>query len=130
MFLFHKQLYPHIHILYLSFIVCVIGIYLSFVNPRKFALYFEGTKYTYTGIEKFILVDMLFHICVFWYIYANYNKYYIKNQRQSMYINAWLIMLIYIAFIRARKVYGIPFLEICIVFILANILYFMFYYSK
>lgn len=132
MCLFHKQLHMHIHLLYLAFIVCLMGLYMSFVNPRKFVFYFEGERYVYTGFQKFVIVDMFFHVAVLYAIATMYTGFYGDGRRSTrgMYINAFLLLIIYACITNTKAVYGVPFYEMTAVFVIANIAYYIFYHSK
>ena len=123
--IFHKYIHNYINLLYLSFITLICGLYLSFINPRKFVFYFDGKKYIYNGIEKFIIVDMFFHILVFYFVYTHYNIYYRTSGYDVKLIWALLIILLYVIFTNIKKIYGISFWEMGLVFVIANILYYL-----
>ncbi len=128
--IFHKHLFKHLHLLYITFVVMVCGLYLSFINPRKFVAYIAGEKYTYTGVQKFIIADMIFHIYVFWFILTKYGSYYrghTNNIIDVRIVNALLVMGVYLLFIKGniKATYGIQFWEMCVVYAIANILFFL-----
>jgi hypothetical protein len=102
----------------------IIGLYLSFINPRKFVFYLDNTRYQYTGAEKFIIVDIFFHILVFVFICNRYAGYYTDmNITDMKNIYAVLLIIGYVSITNIKKVYGVAFIELLYVFIAANILY-------
>lgn len=122
--LFHPQVFKYVNLLYITFITMIIGLYLSFINPRRFVFYFEGERYEYNGAQKFIIVDILFHILAFYFIWSRYAGYYTCLEITDMKnIYALLIIIIYVVFTNIKKVYGVAFLELFFVFLVANILY-------
>jgi hypothetical protein len=125
--LFNKWTHRYVNLLYLSFITTFVGLYLSFVNPRRFVFRFGQQKYNFTGLEKFFIVDITFHIFVFMYVLYLYHVhyYYAKPSMYNTTIIAFVLLLVYVSMINIRRVYGIPFEEIAIVFALCTFLYFI-----
>ena len=105
--IFHRHVYKNINLLYLSFITLVVGLYLSFINPRRFVFYFENVRYEYTGLQKFIIVDIIFHILVFALIAERYGLYYKSKGFDNGFLWALAILGIYLCFYDPRRVYGI-----------------------
>jgi hypothetical protein len=93
-------------------------------------LYFDGQKYVYSGLEKFIIVDMFFHVLILMYVYTMYGNYYSKNETDIMYYSCWGLLLLYLLFIGCKKIYGIPLWEMGVVFVVANVLYYLVFYTK
>lgn len=116
----HGYSHQYFDLPYLTFTTMFVGLYLSFVNPRKFVFYFEDQKYTYTGLEKFIIVDMFFHILVFFYICSKYRSH---SMLSSQMLNSMLLLLIYTVIMNLEKIYGISFYELLLVAGLGNIVY-------
>ncbi len=127
--IFNNITYKYIDLLYTSFITLFIGLYLSFINPRRFIFRFGTKKYKFVSWEKFIAVDIVFHIFIFLYIYYKYyNNYYSllnKCAEDEILIISLCILFIYIICINVQKVYGITLLEFLIIFCIANIIYFI-----
>ena len=127
--IFNNITYKYIDLLYTSFITLFIGLYLSFINPRRFIFRFGLKKYKFVSWEKFIAVDIVFHIFIFLYIYYKYyNSYYSlldKCEEDEILIISLCILFTYIICINVQKVYGITLLEFLIVFCIANIIYFI-----
>lgn len=103
----------------------MIGLYFSFINPRKFVVYSDsGKRIVFTGFQKFILIDLLFHIAVFCIVVYVYGRH---RYGIATYVNVALVMLIYMGCVDLKRVYGVQFWEMFIVFIVTNILFFMFF---
>jgi hypothetical protein len=126
--IFNKFVYNYINLLYTSFITLFIGLYLSFINPRKFIFRFGENKYIFTGWEKFISVDITFHIIAFLYIFYKYFDYYNsldEYTENKLLMISVILIFIYIGSVNVKKVYGISLLELIIIFSITNIIYFI-----
>ena len=122
----HRYTNRFVNVVYMTYLVSVMGLYFSFINPRKFVVYTNGgKKVVFTGWQKFLIIDLVFHIGVFvimLYIYGN-TKYSVAS-----YINVVLFMLLYLVCIEdLKKVYGVRIWEMLIVFIIAHSLFFLFF---
>lgn len=122
MVVFHNQLFKYVNLMYVTFITLIVGLYLSFINPRKFVFYLQGERFVYTGFEKFVICDMLFHVFVFWFIWSRYRGYYPKFDNTLLI--AISLFIIYVSLIDIKKTYGITLWEMSFAFALANLLYF------
>lgn len=125
MALFHKYVYKHVNILLLSFVTLIVGLYLSFINPRRFVFYMQGERFEYTGAEKFIIVDMFFHVFVFYVLLCLYGSYY-RSKELFCHSGTWAafaILALYVAITDIKKLYGISFTECICVFAVALVLY-------
>lgn len=120
----HKYTSAWFDLMYLSFITLAIGSYLSFINPRRFVFRFGDKKYTFKGLEKFLTVDMIFHIGVFCYVYYLYNTHYIIKSNDVQLFASVMLIAIYIAIVDIKRVYGINFIEIFTIFCTSHILYY------
>ena len=121
----HTYMHSWIDLKFLTFVVMIVGLYFSFINPRKFVLNLSAHEtIVFTGMQKFIVVDMIFHIGVFLYISQLYAKQPFDHGRFFM---ACLFLLLYISIVNTRRVYGISFEEILYVFIVACIVFFISY---
>lgn len=126
MVFFHKYLYKYVNLMFITFITLIIGLYLSFVNPRRFVWYFDKVRYEYTGLQKFIIVDMIFHLLVFYYIYSHYANYYINiSIFDFKTIIALCILILYIFTHDTKKLYGIDKYEGTGIFTISIMLYVM-----
>lgn len=127
--LMHNVLFDKVNLLLLSWITMFVGLYLSFINPRRFVFHFEGTRYEYTGVEKFIIVDSICHVLVFYLIALFYQTYYSSlRPLSSQTINAFLILFIYVAMNNIKKTYGVGMLELGCVTVVSVILYFLIFH--
>jgi len=97
----------------------MVGLYLSFINPKKFVFYFEDEKYVYTGLEKFIIVDMFFHVAVFAFIWTKYAGYYMEKNA-TPWLGTLSILAVYAALVPLDKVYGITYEEMISLFIVCT----------
>ena len=122
---FHRYTYKYVNLLYMSFITMFMGLYMSYINPRKFVFFFDDKRYIYEGLHKFILCDMIFHILVFILIVGKYASYYQKHKSPGGILAVLGIMVIYMMIYDIEKVYGIKMFEMVTVFLLANFVYFL-----
>ena len=123
--LFHQYTHNYVNLIYLSLITVTIGLYFSFINPRKFVYYLDNEKYTFTGIEKFILIDLFLHIAVLGFVLAKYNKFYNKATLQP-FVNSVLLLILYLIIIPFKRTYGVSFEEIAPVGICVTLVYITF----
>lgn len=121
--LFHRQLHSKIHLLYLTYITCVVGSYFSFYQPGYFDIQWNGTEHRLKGWKKLLFADSV-HIIPFIFIYCLYSQYYIKNNNYLLYINAFVLLLIYTVILKVKNVYGVSFIEAFSVFIISSIFYY------
>lgn len=124
----HRYTMDYVDLIFLTFVTAIIGMYFSFIKPRKFVFYFDGIRYEYTGVQKFIIVDMIFHLLIFFLIYNAYKNYYHKMDFRTF--NAILLMIIYATFTNFKKLYGVELNEIIFVFIIAVLLYYLIFHRK
>lgn len=124
--IFHKYTSQYVDLLYLSFIVLVVGLYLSFINPAKFMLRFGEKKVYFTGLEKFVFCDLLSHSLVFVYVlYLTYGTKKLLRAGDVQLFVSIMIIVAYIILVNVKYVYGISLLEILVVFSIANLAYFI-----
>ena len=127
--LLHIYTRKYINLLFITFITAMTGLYLSFINPRKFVFYFENKRYVYTGAQKFIIVDMLFHILVFYLIYTRYKDFF-KDMTDTRTLNAVLLLFLYASVTNFKKLYGVNLIELLCVFIISSIFYYLLFQRK
>ena len=123
MIIFHKYLYKYINLLYLSFITLIIGIYISYINPREFKFRLFDEEYVLQNGEKFIVVDLFFHILAFIYIYHLYSSYYNPLKINIAFLISLIIILVYSIMINVYSVYHIHYFELFSVFMIGNLIY-------
>lgn len=119
----HKYTYKYINLLYISFITLILGLYLSFINPRIFIVDIGNTKYVYKDLA--LIIPDIIHILIFLFIFYKYNTFYNKKDEDQVLLISIFLLLFYILFVDIKKVYGISLLELLIVFCIANMIYFI-----
>lgn len=118
--LFHTYVNTYISLPFLSYIVMVVGLYFSYVNPRQFTIYNDNKKVVIKDPHKFLFVDLPFHLLMFFFIYKVYG---LHNKPDVKIIAALLLIALYTIVIDPSKIYEVDFLEIVTVFVLAIISY-------
>lgn len=140
---FHQYTFKYFDLLYLTFIVLLGGSYISFINPGKYILKLpDDTDIEFSGIHRFIIVDLAIHLFMFLFIYYWYYNYYKSHIDMNRYIHTALLIMVYMIIITVCfmytkvisdksvksampvcDVYGIKFIEFLIVLIIGTILY-------
>lgn len=128
--LFHPYTHPYVNLLLLTFVTLIVGLYLSFVNPRRFVFYFGNARYEYTGLEKFIIVDMFFHVAVFYWIWKRYRGYYLEDANTGPTWVALFLLGTYCLLHPLQKIYGIPEREVLLVGCMSLVLYVLLFHAK
>jgi hypothetical protein len=121
--IFHKYLYQSIHLKYLNFITCIVGTYLSYFNPKHFDIVWQGKQYRVEGWMKVLIADTT-HFIPFLFVYCLYSQYYVKNFDSMQLLNAIILLMIYVVLLNIKRVYGVSFKELFVVFIIASCLFF------
>ena len=98
------------------------GLYISYIHPRRFTFTLFNEDYTLKHSDKFIIVDLFMHILAFVFVYITYNKYY-HNSFNIPFLLSLAIIIIYSILISTYHVYGIRRFELLAVFIIANLAY-------
>jgi hypothetical protein len=126
--LLHKYTHAWIDLHFMTFVVMVVGLYFSFINPRKFVIYTSPdrsprSRIEYSGVQKFIVVDMLFHIGVFLYVRSIYKDLPFEL---SKFLMTCLLFLVYLSMVNVKRTYGVSFNEVMYVFFGTCILFSLF----
>jgi len=121
--LFHKYVYKYVNLLYLSFITLIIGIYMSYINPREFKFILFHESYTLKSGDKLLIVDLFAHLFIFLYIYSIYHKYYTPFRVDTPLLLSIVILLIYTFSINIKNLYSANYYELFSIGIVANLLY-------
>lgn len=117
----HKYTHSIIELRFMTFMVMLMGLYLSFINPRRFVVHFhDGSVVTFTGAEKFVAVDMFLHIGVFVYISSLYSS---KPFVLAKVVNTCILFIIYLSVTDVKRVYGVTLFEMTCVFLISYILF-------
>ena len=121
--LFHRYLYKSVNLIYLTYITCLIGTYLSLYNPGYFKVNISGETIVIDGWKKFIMADMV-HLLPFLFVYCMYYTHYKNEPGYVPMVNAMLLLLIYVILANIKKIYLVPFKELLAVFVVANIFFY------
>lgn len=121
---FHKITHKSFNLLYLTFIIMMCGLYISHIHPGYYKFYLFNETYTIDkSYEKFIIVDMFFHILSFVFIYKLYRSYYMPLRFDTSMIVSIILLCLYSIFINLYSVYKIRSFELFSIVIIANLLY-------
>lgn len=120
--LFHKYTHKIINLLFTSFVVLIISMYISYINPKYYLFKFDNKEYVFKGNNKLFLIDLPMHIGVFVFIYLIYYKYYKKNNLTIPITICFL--LFYFVFFNTPKIYNISRPELLAVASAGAVLYF------
>lgn len=121
---FHAHTHRYINLVFLTFVTLVIGLYMSFINPRKFVFYFDRDRYVFTGAQKFVLIDMLFHLGAFLFVWEKYGW----GDGNGGLLSTWAAAALfagYVLIMPIRKIYGVELRELGVVAAVAMMLYFV-----
>lgn len=92
--LFHHYTHAHFHLLAITFVVAVVGTYLTHVNPKYFVMHIDDSKIVMTPPLSYYL-NVLFHVVPFLFILFKYGPYYYKLiNMKNMNRHAYYIMLL------------------------------------
>lgn len=98
MLLLYKYLHNYIDYLYLSIIIFVIGLYISYCDPKYFVLQIGNKKYIFDGIMKLPLdITHLLLLCIVICLNSTYNIYNTSNTSQ------YLQMICYEKYLKLQK---------------------------
>ena len=106
------------------------GLYISFINPRKYVFTLFNESYELSGIDRFFVVDNLFHIGIFLFVYSVYKNYYTPY---SLNYQFWLVLVLFISYIivvDTKKLYGISRYEQVAVGVVTILVYMMLFDKK
>lgn len=120
---FHAHTHKYINLVFLTFVTLMIGLYMSFINPRKFVFYFDKDRYEFTGAQKFIIVDMFFHLGAFLFVLDKYGA----GGRVGL-LGTWAAAALFAGYaliMPIRKIYGVELRELGVVAAVAMMLYFV-----
>lgn len=99
----HKYTSHYIDIFFLAILVCVMGSYVSFVDPGYISFSLFGENYLFKGWTKVCVVDAT-HLLLFlgaWYCWSIYGT----NGRKI--INSIILSILYMFLVDVKKVYNV-----------------------
>lgn len=123
--LFHKYTGEIVDLKFITFTTLLIGMYFSFIEPKKFHIIFNGVKYKFDGTKKFLLVDLIFHLCIFIYIMYIYHDQQFSWKR---FLNSFILLVIYTCFVDVSRIYGVPISRCILLVVVSILLYFTYVY--
>lgn len=103
--IFHKYTHRVLDLLLLSFITMFCGLYFSIINPRKFCFILFGEYYVLEGADRFVIIDMFFHVLAFMFVYCTYREYYLPFTVNTRFIITLCLLIFYLLIIDASKLY-------------------------
>jgi hypothetical protein len=127
--LFHKNVYRHINLLYLTFLTMIGGLYISYIHPQYYNFTLFNEQYKLKHADKFVIVDMFFHILAFVFICSMYSDYY-SGQFNSSLLLAIFIVSLHVILVDSTMLYNVKPFEMLAVFVLANIAYLLLFGKK
>ena len=98
----------------------MIGLYLSFVNPKFFAMKFRGKKYVIREWSSKLIIDAI-HILIFVVALYLYGTQKVNDMKL---LNTVLLFILYISLFNAAKIYSIKNEEFMILFSVLTLIYF------
>lgn len=116
---FHRYTHMYIDLLYLSFVVLCVGLYISYVHPRFYRFVLFDKEYKLTGVDKF-MIDLFFHLGIFWFVYLNYSG---STRIDYKFLVAVFLLCLYSIMIKVSSVYCVKLYELFSVIIIASIMY-------
>ncbi len=110
--LFHKISSKIFSLSFLSFIILLVGLYISYINPTKYYIEYYDKTIILEGQVKNIL-DIYLHIIPFFFIYYTYGIEPFFNNWKT--IPSLLLIILYILIYNPSKIYHLPINEIIII---------------
>jgi hypothetical protein len=89
---------PHIDLFFLACVVFAVGVYISFVAPRRYTFRFLGKQYVVAGWTRFFVVDAI-HLGLVVFLFPRRGIF-----SATRFLNACLLLFIYYATI--LDIYG------------------------
>jgi hypothetical protein len=124
---FHKFTRKIFSLSLLTFIVMFMGLYISYINPRKYYVNYNGNTIIIDGYTKNI-IDIYFHIIPFFFIYFTYGIEPFFNNWKI--IPSILLIILYNLIFCPEKIYHLPKQEIATISFLSLISYIFINYIK
>jgi len=127
--LFHSYFYKCIDLMYLSFVVLIVGTYLSFVYPRKYVVEKDKNCFVFDNITRLLCIDLVVHLLMFVLIYKRYHSYYSKSGFDFKICMSLVLIAIYFVMLRNIDVYLLPKIDMIAMLIVSSILYLVVLYK-
>ena len=101
-------IYKNVDLLFLSMYVCIVGTGIFFVNPGYVKTFTcDGKKMVFLGGFDKAVLNTLFHVVPFIFIFVRYGDYYLKNKYSHATAMACLLILTYVITVAWENVYDL-----------------------
>lgn len=128
--LFHRHTHRYIDLLLLTFVTMFCGLYLSLISPRKYSFVLFDQTYVLSGIDRFFVVDIVFHIIAFVLVYSAYGRCYSPTSLDNRFMLALLMIAVYPLCVNGETVYMSSKRELCAVMVLGVLAYTLLFNKK
>lgn len=126
--LFHNYVNSYISLPFLSFICMIMGLYISYINPKKYVIYnYNKPIEIKNNLIKLLFIDIPFHILVFLFIIY---KYGFDDIYDIKIITTLLLIFFYYSINDISFIYKISIKELQLLFIVAILLYILLFKIK
>lgn len=99
---FAKYTHKYIDLHFLSLLVLCIGLFMSFVTPRKYVIVLQNKEYAFSSWNRLLCIDVL-HLLMFCIVYL-YVPYRFTLDK---YVAAIIMFLFYFLIVDTNKVYNV-----------------------
>jgi len=126
MAVFKNVFEPHIDLFFLACVVFAVGMYISFVTPRKYTFRFSGKQYVVSGWTRFFVVDAI-HVALLVRLFPR------RGFSLTRFVHACVLLFIYYATILDRhgeSIYMMDMTTLVTIVILTTYFYFIFSCKK
>jgi hypothetical protein len=117
---FHRYVHQYISLPFVTYIVMIVGLYFSYINPGHFIIINDDQKIIVRDPYKFIFIDLPFHIFTFLFIYKLYG---LHNKFDMKIINVLLLLILYAIMSKPSEIYQVHISEIILVTVCAIVSY-------
>lgn len=124
---FHRTTHKYIDLPYLMFTTMITGLYVSTIHPCQYSFWLLNEKYTLKSWDRFIIVDMFFHIGAFIFITSIYRPVFHANMR---FLLAAGLIGVYSLLIDPKNIYNLRKFELLSVITVITLLYVLLYSEK
>lgn len=104
---FHKWTHPYIHLLFLTTVVWLGGMWVVYRDPQRFVLNFEQGQYAICAPFLYV-IDAVFHWLPFVFVAYTYGSYYTTtcSSRHSWCLwNTVLLLVLYMHVVHTQRQY-------------------------
>jgi hypothetical protein len=116
--------YKYINLMYLTFVVLVMGSFISFVYPQKYVFEMFDRRWVIDGWVRFWFVDVFMHLGMFLFILVKYGAFY-KSKLDDSLMYAGVLLVLYLIVFYRPAIYQLSLLQVLSLFVIASSLYVM-----